>query len=288
MDPAHPYGCESARRRSFEVNGIRLSALEWGQPDHPVVCFLHGGSAHKHWFDGIAPAFATRYHVLSLDQRGHGESQWPPVGSGGTPYATPHFVSDLIGVLDALDCRRATICGHSMGGHNSMALAAWRPDRVLALVAVDSRPVIPAEHLDRMHQRGHRGPRRYESQQAAVERFRLLPPNTTADPPLLEHLAREGIVEQDGGFVYRFDPACNGMRRPTDLWPLLERIAAPTLLVRGERSPVLTAAMADEMVRRIPRSRLEVIPNAYHHLVLDEPALFTAAMGRFLAGLPQP
>src|SRR5207249_12630 len=126
------------------------------------------------------------------------------------------------------------------------------------------------DRLDLMHRRGHRGPRRHHTLEAALQSFRLLPPETAADPALLEHLAREGIVEREGRFVYRFDPASNGVRQPVDIWPLLGRIAAPTLLVRGEHSRVLPRAMAQEMADRIPRVRLAEIPGAYHHLVLDQ------------------
>jgi len=285
MTAHRSFGCVDATPRSFQVNGLTLRALEWGTAGRPVLCCLHGGSAHKHWFDEVAPRFANRYHVLALDQRGHGESDWPPMPASGTPYATPNFVSDLLGVIDALGAERVILCGHSMGGHNAMALAAWHPDRVRALVVVDSRPAIPEDRLAVMHRRGHRGPRRHEDVEQAVKSFRLLPPDTVADPSFLEHLARMGVVERAGAFVYRFDPACNGMRRPTDLWPLLRRITAPTLLVRGERSPVLPPSMADEMVKRIPRVRLEVIPGAYHHLVLDQPGAFAAAVERFLPDL---
>ena len=153
------FGCETARRRSFTVNGLTLNALEWGEPGRPALCFLHGGSAHAHWFDGVAPAFADRYHVVSLDQRGHGASDWSPAAA----YATPDFAGDLLGVADALGWERMTLAGHSMGGHNAMAFAAWHPERLSALVIIDSRPSLPADRLDRMHQRGHRGPRRHET-----------------------------------------------------------------------------------------------------------------------------
>jgi len=111
------------------VNGLALRALEWGEPGRPGLCFLHGGSAHSHWFDGVAPAFADRYHVISLDQRGHGESDWPPTPA----YATENFAADLLGLLDALGWARVTLVGHSMGGHNSMSFSAWHPERVQAL-----------------------------------------------------------------------------------------------------------------------------------------------------------
>lgn len=281
MTPPRRYGCEFATRRTFHVGGLRLSALEWGTPGRPVLLFLHGGSAHAHWFDLVGPEFADAYHVLSLDQRGHGESDWPSPPAESA-YGSANFTMDLLGVMDALGCARATICGHSMGGHNAMALSAWHPERVQALIVIDSRPSIPPDRLDRMHRRGHRGPRRHESRDAALRSFRLLPPGTAADPGLLEHLAAEGIVERDGRFLYRFDPECNGQRRPTDLWPLLSRITVPTLLVRGEHSVVLPPPMAEEIARRIPRITVEEIEGAYHHVTLDQPAAFTQVLKNFL------
>jgi len=92
------FGCETARARAVGVNGLRLHFLEWGTPGRPALCFLHGGAAHAHWFDLVAPAFADRFHVVSLDQRGHGESQWAEPAA----YATQDFVADLIGVMDSL------------------------------------------------------------------------------------------------------------------------------------------------------------------------------------------
>src|SRR5262249_36240579 len=77
------FGCESARRRSWSINGLTLSGLEWGAPGRPPLLCLHGGSAHAHWFDAVGPALADRYHVLSLDQRGHGESDWAPASPEG-------------------------------------------------------------------------------------------------------------------------------------------------------------------------------------------------------------
>ncbi|HET8576650.1 MAG TPA: alpha/beta hydrolase [Methylomirabilota bacterium] len=284
---ARSHGCDGARRRAVYVNGLTLRALEWGEPGRPALCFLHGGSAHAHWFDAVAPAFTGRYHVISLDQRGHGESDWPQPQES-TSYATEAFAADLVAVMDALGWERTVLVGHSMGGHNAMAFAGWHPERVSALGIVDSRPSIPAERLASMHRRGHRGPRRHEALETAVRSFRLLPPETTAEPALLEHLAREGIVERQGRFLYRFDPACNGTRRPTDCWPLLNRVSAPTLIVRGEHSPILTREMAAEMARRIPRVRVEEIPGAYHHLVLDAPDAFTRVLDDFLREVTPP
>lgn len=272
------FGCVTAARRTFAVNGLRLSALEWPAPERPALCFLHGGSAHAHWFDAVVPAFVGRYHVLSLDQRGHGASEWSSTGE----YATEHFASDLLGVMEALGWERMALAGHSMGGHNAMAFSAWNPQRISALTIIDSRPSLPPERLNAMHRRGHRGPRRHETFDAALASFRLLPAETTADPALLAHLGHEGIAERDGRFLYRFDPLTSGERQPVDAWPLLERITAPTLVVRGEHSPILPVPMAQDILKRVPNVRLVEIPGAYHHLVLDAPRAFSLALDGFL------
>jgi pimeloyl-ACP methyl ester carboxylesterase len=103
-----------------------------------------------------------------------------------------------------------------------------------------------------------------------------------ADPALLAHVARAGIVESEGGWSYRFDPAANGSRRPHDMWPHLSRITAPTLIVRAALSPVLTSEMAEKMLASIPDVRLVEIPDAYHHVTLDQPARFVRALEGFV------
>jgi pimeloyl-ACP methyl ester carboxylesterase len=271
-------GCLSARTRVIHVNGLDLRALEWGEPGRPPLCFLHGGAAHAHWFDLVAPAFADRFHVLSLDQRGHGESEWasPPA------YATEDFASDLLGMMDTLNWQRMTLVGHSMGGHNAMSFAAWHPERLAALGIVDARPAIPPERLNRMHERGRRPPRHHATEELALRSFRLLPSGTVAAPELLAHLGRAGTVKREAGWVYRFDPACYGRRQPHDAWPLLEHITAPTLVVRAELSPVLTPDMARRMLDTIPDASLAIIPGAYHHVTLDAPDALVAALHAFL------
>ena len=276
-----PFACLSSSSRRLSVNGLSLHALEWAAPGAPGICFLHGGSAHSHWFDRVIGPFIGRYHVLSLDQRGHGESEWPVPPA----YATEDFVSDLVGVMDVMGWPRMTVVGHSMGGANSMGLAAWHPERVERLVIVDSRPSIPAERLGVMHQRGARAlrtPRRHPTPEQAVASFRLLPRETVADPTLLAHVARAGIAERNGGWSYRFDPAANGSRKPHDMWPHLSRITAPTLVVRAARSGVLTPEMAEGMRAAIPDVKVVEVADAYHHVTLDQPEGFLRAVEGFV------
>jgi len=275
------FGCDRARHRFIDIRDLRLHALEWGMSGSPGLCFLHGGSAHAHWFDAVAPPFADRFHVIALDQRGHGESAW----SATAAYATEDFASDLDGVFDALGWERAVLVGHSMGGHNAMAFAGWYPTRVRGLVIVDSRPAIPEDRLHTMHARGRRPVRRYPSLAEAAARFRLLPRETVADPALFAHLGEAGVILRDGAWVSRFDPQCNGARRPVDAWSIVQRIVAPTLIARGELSPVLPREMAARLRAAIGDARLVEIPGAYHHLVLDQPDAFAGELERFLRGL---
>ena len=137
-----------------------------------------------------------------------------------------------------------------------------------------------------MHRHGHRGPRRHETLDLALRSFRLRPAETLAAPNLLEHLGRQGITEREGRFLYRFDPRCNGTRKPVDGWTLLPEIKAPTLLVRGELSPIMPQEMAERMAAAIPNAALVTMLGVYHHLVLDAPDAFSGILDDFLRGLP--
>ncbi len=274
--------CRSARERTVTVGGIALHLLVWGEPGRPALCFLHGSSAHAHWFDAVVPAFADRFHVIALDQRGHGGSAWPSPPA----YATQDFAADLGGVLDALGWTRAVLVGHSMGGHNALAFASWHPERVRGLVVLDTRPLIPADRMQQMRESGERGARVFPTRDEAVAAFRLLPRGSIADPALLAHVAEAGVVQRDGGWVYRFDPECNRLRRPVDGWSIIDRITAPTLVVRAGKSPILPAPMAERLVQTIAGARVVEIPESYHHVTLDAPAAVVSALEDFLPTLP--
>jgi pimeloyl-ACP methyl ester carboxylesterase len=119
-----------------------------------------------------------------------------------------------------------------------------------------------------------------------VAAFRLLPGDTVADPGLLAHLARAGIVKRDGGFSYRFDPATHERRKPTDGWMLVDRIVAPTLILRAEHSPTLPREAAERLRDGIRGATLVEVPGAYHHVTLDAPDAVVAALDPFLRSLP--
>lgn len=170
-----------------------------------------------------------------------------------------------------------------MGGHIALAFAAYHPDALARLVVVDARPRVDLARLRAIQARGIRAPAEFGSRAEALRRFRLRPPETTAPAARLRTLAARGIQRLGPGrWRYRFDPACEATRVPVDAWPLLPRIAVPTLIVRGEASTILTRETAERMAKAIPSARLEEVPGAHHHVPLDAPAALAECLRAWL------
>ena len=93
------------------VNGLQMHYVEWGMANHPTMLLLHGFQSHAHTWDTFSYAMAKTYHVLALDQRGHGDTAWDPDGN----YTSEAFVRDIVGVIDALHIAPTILVGHSMG-----------------------------------------------------------------------------------------------------------------------------------------------------------------------------
>ena len=260
-------GAGVPRDRFVTVGGLRLRYRDWGGTGRPFLA-LHGAAAHAHWWDPVAPHLAPHLRVLALDWRGHGRSAWPrPLA-----YRTEDFAAELAGVIERLGLRDAVVAGHSAGGHSAIAFAAWYPDRLARLVVVDARPHVNLERLRALQNRAPRPQTEFPSRAAAIARFRLRPSETIAPPALLAAIARGGVVRLPSGrWRYRFDPACERMRVPVDGWPLLPRIVAPALVVRGEHSLILDRDVALRMTKALPAGTLEEIPGAHHHVTLDAP-----------------
>src|SRR5687768_10375182 len=153
----HPSSLEpqpaSYSDRYVEVGGLKLHYQDFGTAGKPVVLCLHGGAAHGHWFDYVAPGFTPDFHVLALDQRGHGDSQWasPPA------YAYSDYAADLDKVAAKLDLRDFVLIGHSMGGMVALVYAATYPGRMKRLVVVDTSLNLAEERLAAMRDVGQRG-----------------------------------------------------------------------------------------------------------------------------------
>jgi pimeloyl-ACP methyl ester carboxylesterase len=258
----------TARDRFVTVNGLRLRYRDWGGRGQPCLA-LHGTAAHAHWWDPVAPYLRPRLRVLALDWRGHGRSAWPRPPA----YRSEDLSADLAAVIARLRLEAVVVAGHSMGGHAALAFAAWHSSALERLVVLDAKPASSLQRLLEARARGERPRLEFASRAAALRRFRLSPPETTAPAALLRAIGARGIGRlASGRWAYRFDPAYERTRAPVDAWSLLPRITVPTLIVRGERSTVLTRDTAERMAKLIPSARLEEIPGAYHHVTLDAPA----------------
>src|SRR5438445_4832107 len=115
------------------VNGLRIHYLEWDNPGAPILIMLHGLRSYAHVWDGVARPLADGYHILALDQRGRGDSDWSPDAS----YSTEAYVSDLEQLVQSLGLNRFILIGHSMGGANTIVFTARHPDQVIAAVIED-------------------------------------------------------------------------------------------------------------------------------------------------------
>jgi pimeloyl-ACP methyl ester carboxylesterase len=265
--------------RFIAVNGLRLHCREWGRPSARPVVLLHGGSAHAHWWDLFADSIADRYHVYALDLRGHGDSEHtsPPA------YRLEDYAGDLSAFMELLGLPSATLVGHSLGAMIATAYTGAAPTRVNGLVLVDSAlKVTPAgvRYMARLQ----RFPQpMYRSRDDALRRLRLLPARTTADASVLRHVAAYGVRQSpDGRWTLKFDREAMAPDGPVDLTPHLRRLHCPILFVRGAHSTLLTEAGLAALLRVARHAQAVEIPDAHHHVMLDNPAAFERAIRNFL------
>ncbi len=130
------------------VNGLRLHSLDWETEGKPPVMLLHGLAVFAHAWDHNSAALQNDFHIVALDQRGHGDSDRGTCSD----YRTEVYASDILGVADALGWRRFSLVGQSMGGHNAMYVAAMHPDRVERLVISDMEPVMRVDLIAYMRE----------------------------------------------------------------------------------------------------------------------------------------
>jgi esterase len=274
----------SARDRFVRLDGLRLHFRDWLGPtaDAPLLLLLHGGGNDAQMWDLFAPIFASRYRVVAPDARGHGESDW----SRERQYTTEFQAADVTGLLAVLGCEEASIVGSSLGGWTGYHVAAQFPRLVARLVVVDVSPeVVTGSARGRIRASGANQNRYASFEEALAARLPLF--RGDSEPLVRESVERNVILMPDGTVSWRFDAegmAAGGVgSRDTEAeWRLVQRIAAPTLLVRGAESEILTPALADQVCRTIPDVTLVEVPGAGHPVPIDQPALFLSAVVPFL------
>ena len=262
--------------RRLQANGLDLRLHEWGSEGAPGILLLHSLAAHGHWWDWVASRLRDHHHVIALDLRGHGGSQWAPRGDGGHGYTFDDYVDDLVGVIDLLGWQRPLVMGHSLGGYLAAQLAASHPGSVGAVVVADIMTAFSDELAARAAKQAERPGPEFANPSEAGARFRLAPPETTAPADALHHLGAAAVAERTPGvWQYAFDRRVFLHPRP-DPWPFLPRIACPVLVVRGEESTVMTRDAAERVARTVRQGSVAELPGAFHHLIVDDPAGFVA------------
>ncbi len=268
------------------VNGLQLHYVEWGTPGNPPMILLHGFQSNAHTWDTLSRVLADAYYVLALDQRGHGDTSWAPDGN----YTPDVFISDIVRFIDALHLGPTRLVGHSMGGRHAAMVAAEYPDKVTKVVIVDTAAEIPPERRAMMA-------RQPESEAAPVlevfDTFEEVIQNGRAQYPLtpeeeLRHANYHNLYRgADGKWRWRWDPTLLAQRRTNrgrqlDLYTYLRRVQCPTLLIRGQQSPLLTSDVARKMVDSLPHGRMVEIAAAAHTVNTDNAQEFHAMTAAFL------
>lgn len=267
------------QERRAQVDGVAVNYLAWNPDDtaKPALLFAHGYRGHARWWCAIAPFFTTRFRVFAPCFSGMGESGWRAL------YSHETFVSDLLGVMQHAGLGNARLIGHSFGGATVLRAAAAAPERIAHAIVIDSWIRFPDTDRAPAATSLGRG-RLYEDFAAIRARYRLVPQQPVVHAQLLDFVAQHSVREQQDGWRWKFDPDLPFAPGIMDSGALLPRIRVPTDYVYGELSAIADAARAKRIVSALPRGREAVaIPDAHHHIMLDQPLALVCALQALLA-----
>jgi len=232
--------------RLINVNGISLHYLEWGEEANPPLILLHGGSAHAHWWDHIAPSLAQTFRILVFDLRGHGDSSWitPPA------YEIQDYVAALEAVIATLQLDSPSLLGHSLGGFIALSYATQHAASLRALFVVNIGPQLRQSRY--MGLLRALPPPIYQGGKDEADlhnRFRLLPADTQATADLQRHIAHHSVQpDKDGNLHLKADRAAM-IRQPCAPTQVLPTIVCPTLFLHGQNSKNLSPEKLAQMLQ---------------------------------------
>jgi pimeloyl-ACP methyl ester carboxylesterase len=276
-------------RSLHRVEGAQIETLTCWERGRPGILFLHGNAAHADWWSFIAPLFAQEHRVTAISWSGMGGSDWREA------YSLDLFVAEAFAAAEATGLFAAAVppafVGHSFGGLPTAACAARRGRELRAAIIVAS-PFWPAarakQHHERVRSRRGQGPSPvYRSFAAALARFRLLPAQPCDNLFIVDYIARCSLKEigAGAGWTWRFDPYLwrrYQMNNPADD---LAAALCPIAIIRGSRSKVMTEETAAFAHSIAPAgSPMVEIPEAHHHIMIDQPLAFVAALRALLSG----
>ena len=271
-----------AADRFVKVGDLNLHYLEWGEPGAPPVIMVHGLTGNAHAFDSLAAHFATRYHVISVDVRGRGDSDWAADGD----YSNDAYVSDLEGLREALGFERLSLVGTSMGGRISLTYAGTYPERVERTVLNDIGPEVDPRGGSRIASSSRDAVTTFETIEEVMAWHRENRVGFSVMSDARQRAASGFAVKPlaGGGYTWKMDPAVRlDPRRPDPeaSWNLARRIPGPVLLVRGGDSDLLSPEIARRMLAEMQDCRMVEVPGVGHAPTLMEPEAFGPVMEFF-------
>ncbi len=266
-----------------QANGLRLHYLDWRGDSDRVVVMVHGGTGNAHDWDGLAQSLREDYRVLSLDQRGHGDSDWSREG-----YWPQQLAEDLSGFVDALGLAHFDLVSQSMGAWTSIAYAGDRWEKLRHLVLTDFGPEVGRESAREIRSNITDRPLGFRGAEEAVEWLQKAYP--TRPRSLLERRVQHGMrTNWARRLVWKHDPEFTwitgsaGLKATPFLWEQLARIKCSTLILRGDRSTILTPEIRDRMLAAVPHAESAEVPDCWHFLYDENPKEFTRLTQAFLA-----
>lgn len=258
------------------VNGIKLAYSDEGT-GLPLV-FLHGFPLNRDMWIPQIRGLGDRARIISVDLRGHGESDAPL-----WQYTMEQFADDVAGLLDHLGLLQVVLVGLSMGGYVALTFSTNHSHRLKALVLTDTRAQADTENgRENRFQMAQTAYRKGPSAIRDIMVPKLLCPKTLQ--------SNRAVVEQVEAMILRMELSglagdLMAMAGRLDSVPRLPSIRCPTLVIVGEQDQPTPISDARLMADRIPGARLEIIPNAGHLPNLEQPELFNDALWRFHSSL---
>jgi pimeloyl-ACP methyl ester carboxylesterase len=267
--------------------GLRLLCRQWGPVDAPPIVLLHGLRGFSGTWRALAATFSRQYRLIAPDQRGRGDSDWDPDWN----YYTDAYLADLEAVVERFGLRRFALVGHSMGGTTSYVYAHRHPQRLAALVIEDIAPgaSIAGPGAQRVVAEMLTLPKYFDSWAEARTYWRTQRSNLS-EQAVEQRVAESLRAAPDGKIVWRYDARGIGQtrvdpdpKRVVDLWPIVEQLQVPTLIIRGQRSDFCPEETVAEMIRRNARISSVTLANAGHYVHDDAPGLFAQHLADFLS-----
>lgn len=269
---------------AFEgTSGLTLRADVYGDPNGTPVVLLHGGGQTRHsWSDTASTLAEDGWQVVSVDQRGHGDSDW----AKDRAYAFRDFANDVVGIIPQL-AKPPVLVGASLGGLAALLAEGEAAESLaIGLVLVDVAPRMEPEGVERIVAFMTSHPDGFATLDECADAVAAYNPNRPR-PKSAEGLAKNLRKGEDGRWRWHWDPGFLGISgRSEDPAGTIDRAAravdVPTLLVRGRQSDLLSEEGAKHFLELVPHAEFVDVSGAGHMVAGDNNDVFTDSVRGFL------